>query len=291
MQRKPTRIILITAENADGTGRGHEHRGNWYHSRGNDSRGKIHAVCCTGANLEEDLFNLVAHKHYKRVPNYRDLKPEDEAELLRNKLNRVTDTCIPEEEAMRKVEGKLFSFWKKAEDENKRYFPYEFIMQIISSSVLKDQYEIDEKDSWLVAACEKNIPIFVPGWEDSSLGNYFVSSVRRKQLKHYSIVKSGLETMDALIDWYLDASRHSETGFFQIGGGIAGDFSICVVPLIQQDMKMDCRLWSYFCQISDSTTYTARIAAPFLMKKSPGERSAPIQKNSSLKAMPQLLPL
>ena len=216
--------------------------------------GKIHAVCCTGANLEEDLFNLVAHKHYKRVPNYRDLKPEDEAELLRNKLNRVTDTCIPEEEAMRKVEGKLFSFWKKAADVNKRYFPYEFIMQIISSGVLKDQYEIDEKDSWLVAACEKNIPIFVPGWEDSSLGNYFVSSVRRKQLKHYSIVKSGLETMDALIDWYLDASRHSETGFFQIGGGIAGDFSICVVPLIQQDMKMDCRLWSYFCQISDSTT-------------------------------------
>lgn len=216
--------------------------------------GKIHAVCCTGANLEEDLFNLVAHKHYKRVPNYRDFGPEDEVELLRNKLSRVTDTCIPEEEAMRKVENKLFNFWKKAEDENQRYFPYEFIMQVISSGVLKDQYEIDEKDSWLVAACEKNIPIFVPGWEDSSLGNYFVSSVRSKQLKHYSTVKSGLETMDALIDWYLDASRHSETGFFQIGGGIAGDFSICVVPLIQQDMNIDCRLWSYFCQISDSTT-------------------------------------
>ncbi len=216
--------------------------------------GKIHAISCTGANLEEDLFNLVAHKHYKRVANYRDLRPEDEAELLNNKWNRVTDTCIPEEEAMRKVENKLFNFWEKAQDENKKYFPYEFIFQLIRSGVLKDEYEIDEKDSWLVAACEINIPIFVPGWEDSTLGNFFVSNVRRKKLKGYSIVKSGLETMDALIGWYLKESLNSEMGFFQIGGGIAGDFPICVVPLIQMDMKIDCKLWSYFCQISDSTT-------------------------------------
>jgi len=216
--------------------------------------GKIHAISCTGANLEEDLFNLVAHKHYKRVPNYRDLNPEDEAELLRNKWNRVTDTCIPEEEAMRKVENKLFKFWEKAQDETTKYFPYEFIFQLIRSGVLKDEYEIDEKDSWLIAACENNIPIFVPGWEDSTLGNFFVSNVRRNKLKGYSIIKSGLETMDALIGWYLKESLNSEMGFFQIGGGIAGDFPICVVPLIQMDMKVDCKLWSYFCQISDSTT-------------------------------------
>ena len=34
---------------------------------------KVHAICCTGANLEEDIFNLVAHDHYVRVPHYRDL--------------------------------------------------------------------------------------------------------------------------------------------------------------------------------------------------------------------------
>lgn len=106
----------------------------------------------------------------------------------------------------------------------------------------------------MIAACEKDIPIFVPGWEDSTLGNFFVSNVRKKKLKDYSIVKSGLETMDALVDWYLKESQKGEMGFFQIGGGIAGDFSICVVPLIQMDMKIDCKLWSYFCQISDSTT-------------------------------------
>lgn len=217
-------------------------------------RDKVHAISCTGANLEEDIFNLVAHRHYVRIPHYRDLTPQDEESLLKNKLNRVTDTCIPEEEAMRKVEKKLLRFWKKAQEEGKRYFPYEFIYQLIRSGELKPEYEIDEKDSWLIAACEKNIPIFVPGWEDSTLGNFFVSNIRKKKIKDYGIVKSGLETMDALIDWYLRESAVSETGFFQIGGGIAGDFAICVVPLIQQDMKIACRLWSYFCQISDSTT-------------------------------------
>jgi len=217
-------------------------------------RDKVQAISCTGANLEEDLFNLVAHRHYLRIPHYRDLTPQDEENLLKNKMNRVTDTCIPEEEAMRKVENKLLRYWEKAQDEGKRYFPHEFIYQLIRSGELKQDYEIDEKDSWLIAACEKGIPIFVPGWEDSTLGNFFVSNIRKKKIRDYSIVKSGLETMDALIDWYLKESQNSEMGFFQIGGGIAGDFAICVVPLIRQDMKTGCRLWSYFCQISDSTT-------------------------------------
>ncbi len=215
---------------------------------------KIHAISCTGANVEEDIFNLVAHNHYKRLPNYRDLSPENEAELLKNKLNRVTDTCIPEEEAMRKVEGKLLDCWKKAEEENKRYLPCKFIYQLIKSGALKEDYEIDEKDSWLIAACEKNIPVFVPGWEDSTLGNFFVSNVRKNKIKSISLVKSGLETMNTLIDWYLETTQNSELGFFQIGGGISGDFAICVVPLIRQDMRINCKLWSYFCQISDSTT-------------------------------------
>ncbi len=215
---------------------------------------KIHAISCTGANLEEDIFNLVAHNHYKRLPNYRDLSPENEMELLKNKLNRVTDTCIPEEEAMRKVEGKLVDCWRKAEKENERYLPYEFIYQLIKSGAIKEDYEIDEKDSWLIAACEKNIPIFVPGWEDSTLGNFFVSNVRKNKIKSISLVKSGLETMNALIDWYLETTQNCELGFFQIGGGISGDFAICVVPLIRQDMRINCKLWSYFCQISDSTT-------------------------------------
>ena len=215
---------------------------------------KIHALCCTGANLEEDLFNLVAHNHYEHIPHYRYLSSREEEALVKRGLNRVTDTCIPEEEAMRRIEHHLLTFWQKADLEGKRFFPHEFVYQMIQSGVLKHYYQIDPKDSWVLAACEKNIPLFIPGWEDSTLGNMFVASIRKKKLADFSIVKSGLETMNFLIDWYQENTRTGSMGFFQIGGGIAGDFPICVVPLIKQDLKADCRFWGYFCQISDSTT-------------------------------------
>ena len=214
----------------------------------------VHGICTTGANLEEDLFNLVAHDYYERVPNYRDLTPQQEQLLLNRKMNRVTDTCIPEEEAMRRIEKKLIPLWKKADQEGKRYFPYEFMYQLIRSGQLETFYQIDPKDSWLIAACEKNIPVYTPGWEDSTLGNMFVCTVMKKELSGFHVMKSGLEMMAHLIGWYLENSREEAIGFFQIGGGIAGDFPICVVPLIQQDLKQDCKLWGYFCQISDSTT-------------------------------------
>ena len=126
--------------------------------------------------------------------------------------------------------------------------------QLLDSGVIKEYHQIDIKDSWVAAACEKKIPIFTPGWEDSTLGNIFVANVMRKEVSNYQVVKSGVEQMAALIDWYKKNTLDESIGFFQIGGGIAGDFPICVVPLIQQDLKEKCRLWGYFCQISDSTT-------------------------------------
>ena len=215
---------------------------------------KVHAICTTGANLEEDIFNLVAHNHYKRVPGYRNLTDDEELALRDQGLNRVTDTCIPEEEAMRRIERQVLQFWQKADKAGQRYFPYEYMYQLVRSCQISSSYEIDPKDSWVLAACEKNMPIFTPGWEDSTLGNIFVANTIRGQVSNFQVVKSGLEQMAALITWYKESSAKQSVGFFQIGGGIAGDFPICVVPLIQQDLREDCRLWGYFCQISDSTT-------------------------------------
>lgn len=214
---------------------------------------KVHIVSCTGANLEEDVLNLVAHSHYKRVPNYRDLTPQDEWELLEQGLNRVTDTCIPEEEAFRRLQSHMFDLWKKAEEEGKRYFPHEFMYQLLLSGVLEPYYEIDPKNSWMLAAAEKNLPMVVPGWEDSTMGNIFASYVMKGELQA-STVKSGIEYMAYLAEWYQKNSKNG-VGFFQIGGGIAGDFPICVVPMLYQDMEeTQTPFWSYFCQISDSTT-------------------------------------
>jgi deoxyhypusine synthase len=215
---------------------------------------KVHAICTTGANLEEDIFNLVAHNHYRRVPNYRNLTDDEELALRERGLNRVTDTCIPEEEAMRRIERQVLKYWQEADRDGHRHFPYEYMYMLIRNCNIREFYEIDARDSWVYAACQKNLPIFTPGWEDSTLGNIFVANVVRGDVKNIQVVKSGLEQMAALIDWYRKTSKEQSIGFFQIGGGIAGDFPICVVPLIMQDLREQCRLWGYFCQISDSTT-------------------------------------
>ncbi|MAG56254.1 MAG: deoxyhypusine synthase [Planctomycetes bacterium] len=216
---------------------------------------KVHAICCTGANLEEDLFNLVAHEHYERIPNYRDLTPADELALLERHLNRVTDTCIPEEEAMRRVEAEVASEWIRADEEGRRFFPHEPLYTIIKNGALAASYQIDPEDSWLVAAAERDLPIFVPGWEDSTLGNFFAAAAMSGRIASANTVKNGIETMVELGRWYQETTAGSPLGFFQIGGGIAGDFPICVVPMLIQDLKCkDTPLWSYFCQISDSTT-------------------------------------
>jgi len=214
---------------------------------------KVAIISCTGANLEEDVMNLVAHSHYERIPHYRDLTAEQEQELLDRHLNRVTDTCIPEEEAFRRLESHMVDLWVKAEKAGERYFPHEYFFQAITSGVLEQYYEIDPKDSWMVAAAEKGIPIVVPGWEDSTLGNIFAGRCIRGEVKP-STVKSGIEYMVWLADWYHKNSAGEGIGFFQIGGGIAGDFPICVVPMLEQDLEISTPLWAYFCQISDSTT-------------------------------------
>ena len=216
---------------------------------------KIHGICCTGANLEEDVFNLVARDFYERVPNYRDLAPKDEAALLARHMNRVTDTCIPEMEAMRRIEAVVLEEWVAADKTGQRFFPHEFMFKILRSGKLEESYQIDPKNSWLLAAAERNLPMFVPGWEDATLGNMYAGHCISGDVKNVHTVRTGIEYMMELAEWYTNTTAKTPLGFFQIGGGIAGDFPICVVPMLHQDLQREhVPLWAYFCQISDSTT-------------------------------------
>jgi deoxyhypusine synthase len=218
-------------------------------------QGKIHAITTTGANLEEDVFNLVAHDYYERIPNWRGLTAEDEGSLLARHMNRVTDTCIPEHEAMRRIEAAVLEEWQQADRAGERYFPHEFMYRVVRSGKLEGEYQIDPKHSWVLAAAEKDLPIFVPGWEDSTLGNMYTGHVISGDVKNVHTVRTGIEYMMRLADWYTETAPSSSIGFFQIGGGIAGDFPICVVPMLHQDLQQESvPLWGYFCQISDSTT-------------------------------------
>lgn len=214
---------------------------------------KVHIISCTGANLEEDLTNLIAHSHYKAVPNYRELTPNDEWNLMNSGYNRVTDICIPEEDAFNKLHKLVSKYWDNSNCKNERLFPHEFIYKMILNGDLKKYYEIDPKESWMIAAAEKNLPIICPGWEDSSLGNIFALKCIRGELNP-NILKNGIEYMIWLSDWYRKNCIGKGIGFFQIGGGIAGDFPICVVPMLYDQPWHEVPCWSYFCQISDSTT-------------------------------------
>ena len=223
-------------------------------------RDKVHAIVCTGANLEEDVFNLVAHDYYERVPHYRHLTAGDEQALLKRHLNRVTDTCIPEMEAMRRIEAAVLDEWVAADRAGERYFPHEFMYQVLRSGKLKQSYQIDPKNSWLLAACDKNLPIIVPGWEDATLGNMYAGHVISGDVKNVHTVRTGIEYMTWLAEYYTKTAKklrngEGSIGFFQIGGGIAGDFPICVVPMLHQDLqRTGVPLWGYFAQVSDSTT-------------------------------------
>ncbi|MHB0996305.1 MAG: deoxyhypusine synthase family protein [Elusimicrobiales bacterium] len=217
-------------------------------------RGKVHGVCCTGANLEEDVFNLVAGNDYELVPHYRDLSPEQEKELLDRGMNRVTDTCIPQD-VMINIEDRIVRLWKESERTGRRRFPHQFFYELLLSGELKKHYQKDPAHSWMLAAAEKDLPIFVPGWEDSTIGNVYASRCIKGELKPGTI-KGGMEYMMELARWYPEASAGPGPGlgFFQIGGGIAGDFPICVVPMLTYDLKKKVKTWGYFCQISDSIT-------------------------------------
>jgi deoxyhypusine synthase len=218
-------------------------------------QGKVQAISCTGANLEEDVFNLVAHDLYRRIPNWRELSAADEQALLDEGLPRVTDTCIPEEAAIRKIEGKIIELWQAADKAGKRRLPHEYLYELLKTGALEGEYQADPKNSWLLAAAERDLPIFVPGWEDSTLGNIFVSHVLDGSLSSTDPVLPGTEYMVRLAAWYRERRGGKRApGFFQIGGGIAGDFPICVVPMLRYDLEEETADWSYFCQISDSTT-------------------------------------
>ena len=214
--------------------------------------GLIHGISCTGANLEESLFRLVAHDHYKDFPDYRYLTKGDDTKILNDRMRRVTDTSIPEDEAFRAVEKYIVPMWKQATEKGERRFWHEYfyeLIQVVDPKLRQGKAE----ECWLLAAAQAKLPIVVPGYEDSTFGNIFASYVKTGECDA-SIAKSGIEYMAAFYDQYAELSAGAGVGFFQIGGGIAGDFPICVVPSIKYDLAKPVRPWAYFCQISDSTT-------------------------------------
>ena len=236
----------------------------------------IAGISCTGANLEEDVFNLVAHNAYERIDDWRSLSAADDAALLERGLNRVTDTCIPEDEAFRKIEHHLRKRWADASEAGESFLPHEYFYDLLKSDDLTEGYQADPEASWLLAAAETDLPLFVPGWEDSTMGNIFAARCIEGMVDQSSMA-SGIAYMIRLADWYQAAD--TPLAFLQIGGGIAGDFPICVVPMLNQDLERNVPLWSWFAQISESSpSYGGYSGAPPNEKITWGKVSAETPK-------------
>ena len=236
--------------------------------------GIVAGISCTGANLEEDVFLLVAQSKYESIDDWRSLSSKDDTELLERKLNRVTDVCIPEDAAIREIERVMLPLWQNYSDNGQAKLPHEFFFEILQSGNLK--IEGNPQDSWVMAAAQMEIPLFVPGWEDSTLGNIFASHVIQSDIKPNTVL-GGINYMTSLAKWY--ENQQTKLAFFQIGGGIAGDFPICVVPMLNQDLQRSVPLWSWFCQISESSTsYGGYSGAPPNEKITWGKLSAKTPK-------------
>lgn len=223
-------------------------------------QGKVHLVSATGANHEESYYRYVAHSHYANIPRYTELTPTQEAELRDAGLRRITDTFLPEDESVRLMEPHLLKMWQAAEAKGESYFPHEYFRRLFSEKLIVADPEANPDDCWAYAAHQKDIPIVIPGFEDSTMGNIFssytYSGPHKKQgdiTLSAKVMKSGLEYFHLLYDWYMEEAKDSPIAFLQLGGGISADFPICVVPSLKHDLRLaKIRDWAGFIEIGSS---------------------------------------
>lgn len=221
---------------------------------------KVHLISATGANHEESYYRYVAHSHYAYIPRYTELTPEQEAELRDAGLRRITDTFLPEDESVRIMEPHLLKMWKEAQKKGERYFPHEYFRRLFAEKLIHPDPKANENDCWAYAAYKKNIPIVIPGFEDSTMGNIFASYTyhgthRNKDSVKLDagIMKGGLEYFHMMYDWYMKTAKDTPIAFLQLGGGIAADFPICVVPSLKHDLQIkNVRDWAGFIEIGSS---------------------------------------
>jgi len=224
-------------------------------------KNKVHLISATGANHEESYYRYVAHSHYANIPRYTELTPEQEAELRDAGLRRITDTFLPEDESVRIMEPHLVKMWKEAKKKGERHFPHEYFRRLFREKLIKPDPMANSDDCWTLAAYEKNIPIVVPGFEDSTMGNIFSSYVyngphKKKEdvILDGNVMKTGLEYFHLMYDWYMKESKNAPIAFLQLGGGISADFPICVVPSLKHDLKLHDKVrdWAGFIEIGSS---------------------------------------
>lgn len=212
--------------------------------------GKIGGISVTGANLEESLYRLFANSHYAHIPEYESLTRKEEKELDRAGLRRITDTFLPEEESVRVILPMLEKLWREAMTKGESRLWHEYFFELFERKMIRFDPTANPDDCWLYQAWLHGVPVFVPGFEDSTMGNIFTHAcydgnhpfLRRYKLRKPidpSVVQPNICYMHELAEWYMSSTKKQGLAFFQLGGGIAADFPICVVPHIKKDFLFE----------------------------------------------------
>lgn len=168
----------------------------------------VDAVVATGATIVDmDFFEALGFRHYKGSP------VADDKKLRELYIDRIYDTYIDEEQ----LQACDNAVKEVADDLDRRpHSSREFIREM--GKYLKTHGR--KKDSLVLAAYERDVPIFCPAFSDSSAGFGLVKHQIENPDEHVSIdsVKDFRELTKIKI-------RSPISGLFMIGGGVPKNFA------------------------------------------------------------------
>jgi deoxyhypusine synthase len=179
----------------------------------------IHAISSTGALMAHGLVSSIGLKHYKYNPAYNDTA------LARRKLNRVTDTLEPETnlDTVEEVIGQVIDQL----DGSQPISPT--ILNKLIGKHLAERYPNER--GILKSAYLYDVPVFVPAFVDSELGNdLYIHNIKRKRRGKKPIMMDLEKDSRVLIKLVTEAKRF---GIFTVGGGVPRNNVQNVAPLIE----------------------------------------------------------
>jgi deoxyhypusine synthase len=181
--------------------------------------GLIHAISSTGALMAHGLVSSIGLKHYKYNPAY------DDTALARRKLNRVTDTLEPETnlDTVEEVIGRVIE-----QLDGRRPISPTILNRLVGQH-LAENYPDDR--GILKSAYLCGVPVFVPAFVDSELGNdLYIHNLKRKRRGKRPILVDLEMDSKKLVKLVTEAKRF---GIFTIGGGVPRNNVQNVAPLIE----------------------------------------------------------
>jgi len=182
-------------------------------------RGMIHSITSTGALMAHGLVPGLGLKHFKYNPK------DDDEKLAKLGLNRVTDVLEPEtnfDHIDEIMSAALATFSGR-----------ETISPSALHAALGKYLEDHHPDhrAILLSAYRKKVPVFVPAFTDSELGNDVYCTNKIRELTGKKRIVMDMEKDTAKLLELM--TSHASAGIWTFGGGVPRNWTQNVSPLIE----------------------------------------------------------